>query len=176
MRILAITVLAFLAGCAGKTAEMSDWERKNAQREATEEAVAPPQFPESANLIEFPVTNAAGFRYFVDVATLAVGRDGVVRYVLVSRSPDGVQNVTYEGMRCATFEQRVYALGHADRSWSPASADWRRIVQPRHNVLFHEYFCPQNEPIRTADEGRLALQQGGHPFSKGFGGEFGRGR
>ncbi|HEY5898169.1 MAG TPA: CNP1-like family protein [Burkholderiales bacterium] len=176
MRALAAAALAVLAGCASKDAALSDWERANAQREATEEVVAPPQYPEGASLSEFAVRDAAGFRYFVDSATLAVGKDGVVRYVLVARSPEGVENVTYEGLRCESAEQRVYALGHRDRTWSPARGDWRRIVQPRHVALAREYFCPQNEPIRTADEGRRALQGGGHPFSKGFGGEFGRGR
>jgi hypothetical protein len=42
-------------------------------------------------------------------------------------------------------------------------------VQRRHTTLYREYFCPQNEPIRNAGEGVRALEQGGHPFSKGFG-------
>jgi hypothetical protein len=176
VRVLAAAALAVLAGCAAKDTALSDWERANAPREASEEVVAPPQYPENATLVEFEVRDANGFRYLVDAATLAVGRDGIVRYVLVARSPDGVENVTYEGLRCPSGEQRVYALGHRDRTWSPARGDWRRIVQPRHLALYREYFCPQNEPIRTADEGRRALQGGGHPFAKGFGAEFGRGR
>jgi len=101
-----------------------------------------------------------------------VGKDGVVRYVLVARSPDGVQNVSFEGMRCASAEHRVHAFGRPDGSWSAARVGWRPLdapsVQRRHSTLYREYFCPQNEPIRDAAEGVRALEQGGHPFSKGF--------
>lgn len=56
------------------------------------------------------------FRFFVDAATLSVSDDGIVRYVLVARSPGGVDNVSLEGMRCATSEVRIYALGR-DGAW-----------------------------------------------------------
>lgn len=155
---------------------MSDWERQNAPRlqRLTEPADFPP-YPKRASLLPFEAPGAAGFRFFVDGATLEAGKDGVVRYVLVARSPDGAQNVSYEGLRCATGEQRVYAIGH-DGGWSPAHGEWRRVSQPRHVALYREYFCPQSEPIRSADEGRLALEQGGHPFYKGFGSNLGKGR
>ena len=115
---------------------------------------------------------SGGFHFFVDGATLSVGKDGVVRYVLVARSPDGVHNVSYEGIRCATAEHRTYAFGRPDGSWSASRAGWRQLDAPsaqrRHTTLYREYFCPQNEPIRDAAEGVRALEQGGHPFSKGF--------
>jgi hypothetical protein len=167
-RLLLVLVLA---GC-GSPGVQSDWERANRKAEPAEEQVTLPAYPTAANLLEFGVVDADGFRFFVDGTTLSVGKDGIVRYVLVARSPDGVQNVTYEGLRCASGEQRIYAFGRPDGSWSASRSGWRSLdapaVQRRHGILYREYFCPQNEPIRSAAEGVRALQQGGHPFSRGF--------
>lgn len=167
-----LLVLA-LVGCSAPGGFRSDWERDNLKAQAAEEQVDPPAYPAPGRLLEFGVLDAGGFHFFVDGATLSVGKDGIVRYVLVARSPDGVQNVSFEGLRCASAEQRVYALGRPDGSWAAARAGWRSLDAPsaqrRHLTLYREYFCPQNEPIRTAAEGVRALEQGGHPFVKGFG-------
>ena len=41
--------------------------------------------------------------------SLTVGTDGVVRYTVVVTSPAGARNVNYEGIRCDTYEWRLYA-------------------------------------------------------------------
>lgn len=164
-----------LAGCARPAQELSDWERQNAERTPVEEALLLPPYPQGAKLIEFPISDARGFRFFVDGATLSTGKDGVVRYVLIAQSSDGAQNVSFEGLRCATGEHRVYALGRPDRTWAPSRAAWQplRAARPWQVALYREYFCSQKQPIRDADEGVRALLQGGHPFSKGFSAEGG---
>ena len=170
MRRSALTLaLAALAACGTKPREESDWERRNAQPARAEEELALPAYPARGNLVEFGVVGAEGFHFFIDRPSLAVGKDGVVRYVLVARSAEGAENVTFEGLRCASGEQRVFALGRPDGSWSLARSAWRPIATPRHVTLFREYFCPQNEPVRSADEGVRALESGGHPFAKGLG-------
>lgn len=169
-------VFLALAGCA--TQEMSDWERRNIQARPAEENLVLPPYPAPGKLVPFSVADGGGFRFFVDAATLTVGKDRVVRYVMVARSPDGAQNVSFEGMRCAAGEYRIYALGRADGTWMESRSAWRpvRAAPPRQAALYREYFCPQAEPIRDAAEGVRALEEGGHPFSRGFGGDFGRGR
>jgi hypothetical protein len=94
----------------------------------------------------------------------------VVRYTLVVRSPEGVDSASYEGLRCASGELRIYALGRAG-AWQPTASGWRPLAQRWHVVLAREYFCPQAVPIRDAPEGLRALEQGGHPFYRGFSGE-----
>ena len=95
-----------------------------------------------------------------------------MRYVLVARSSSGVENVSFEGMRCATHEMRVYALGR-DGAWVGRPTDWRSMdvksVTRWHHELARNYFCPQREPITNAREGVVALRQGGHPMTKGLG-------
>jgi len=103
----------------------------------------------------------------VDGASLSVGKDGVVRYTLVARSPLGAESVSFEGMRCDPREVRSYAFGRADRSWSRRDTPWRpiaqRSVQRWHNALATEYFCPGETLILNAAEGVEALRRGGHP-------------
>jgi hypothetical protein len=101
---------------------------------------------------------------------LAPGPDGVVRYTLVARSPSGVSNVSFEGIRCSTNSYRVYALGN-DGAWSAKESDWRpiepRSVQRWHLELRSNYFCPGNVAIYSVAEGLNALRRGGHPAVSG---------
>jgi len=135
------------------------------------EAFALPPFPEARHLIAFEVGAAGDFRYFVDAASLSVS-GGVVRYTLVARSPSAVENVMHEAIRCSSGDYRIHAVGR-DGRWAGREGDWRPIpgagAQPWRSTLQREYFCPQNEPIRSAAEGVRALREGGHPFAKGFG-------
>jgi len=154
---------------------MSDWEREQAAKQSPREAdVAPPPFPDTsprrARLIEFPVADVGDVRFFIDASTLAVDKEGTVRYVLVAQSAGGAQNVTFEALSCVAATHRVYATGHADRTWAPARGSWQPVRNARRwqMELYREYFCPQKVPIRSADEGVRALQAGGHPFAKGL--------
>ena len=176
MRLL--VALLLVAGCSSRPAEQSDWERDNRKSAPAEVQVELPAYPVPARLIEFEKSAYADFRYFIDPETLSVDKDGVVRYVLVARSLSGVENVTYEGLRCETAEYRFYAFGRADGTWSRSRSAWRSLQQsqPLQRVLYADYFCPQKVAILNAGEGVRALRDGGHPFAKGFGGEWGRGK
>lgn len=164
--------LLLLAGCSS-TQLQSDWERRNIKEgEWKEDLAAPPAYPRKDALLEFSVSARREFRFFVDGASINPGADGVVRYVLVARSPAGVENVAYEGIRCATGESRRYAVGQADGSWGGRPGAWQAIgrgdAQPWQRALQREYFCAAGVPIRDAAEGVRALRDGGHPFKKGF--------
>jgi hypothetical protein len=125
-----------------------------------------PEYPREERLVPFFVSSASSFKFFIDAPSLSTGTDGVVRYALVVRSAAGAESITYEGMRCATGEVRIYATGVGGK-WSSAAGAWRRIeprsVQRWHNALYQEYFCPLGEPIRSAREGVNALRGGDHP-------------
>src|SRR5205085_10118815 len=158
-------------------ADQSEWERENRKAVAPvdEQQVPLPPYPVSARLIEFDQDRGGDFRFLIDPATLSVDDKGVVRYVLVARSRSGVENVTYEGLRCETAQHRVYALGHSGGAWSRSRTDWRALEPATRQLeLYAEYFCPQKVPIRSAAEGVNALEDGGHPFAKGFAGERGK--
>ena len=170
-----LIVLLALAACSTPP-EMSDWERENALKQAPgDEKVVPPPYPSRAKLIEFNVPEMGDLNFYVDGSTLSVDKNGVVRYVLVAQSAGGSPNVSYEALRCAAAEHRVYATGQSDRTWLPSRTTWQplRAAQRWQVALYREYFCPQKVPIRDAGEGVRALQAGGHPFSKGFSPNYG---
>jgi hypothetical protein len=176
MRAAVVSLFLLFAACGGPPAVKSDWEKANEEKLAAAEKVAaaeaaatPPS--RRGELIEFFVAATSEFRFFVDASSLSVDNEGIVRYVLVARSSAGVENVSFEAIRCATHEYRIYALGR-DGAWTGRPTDWRPI-QPRavsrwHNELARNYFCPQREAIIDAKEGVLALRQGGHPLTKGL--------
>jgi CNP1-like family len=136
-----------------------------------ESSVEMPAAPQSGSMLPFYVSAATDNQFFVDGASLVVGPDGVVRYVLVIQAAGGVRNVSFEGVRCETRERRVYASGRPDGTWSRSRNDsWQRIrdvpANRHHAALFFEYFCPGGVIVGTADEARDALRRGGHPANR----------
>lgn len=133
-----------------------------------EEELRLPAFPGDEGLIEFSVDSIGGNRFFIDGTTLSIGKDGVVRYVVIVKALGGASNVSFEGIRCGVASYRLYATGRADGTWSPARLkDWRPIenksINRHHAALNREFFCPLGSPITTVEEGREALRLGRHP-------------
>ena len=143
----------------------SEWERQYERRDLSESEVPLPAAPKGG-LLEFFVSSASSFKFFVDPQSLSVGADGVVRYTLVARSSSGVENVSYEGIRCNNFSYRIYALAH-DSTWTRTQSDWstieRKRVQRWHEVLAMEYFCPNGRLVGSTTEALEYLRLGGHP-------------
>ena len=114
-----------------------------------------PPVPQPATLRPFPVGSGSRNVYLVDEASLSVGADEVVRYVLVVRAPGGAENITFEGIRCASGERRLYAASH-DGQWVPMQrSQWqpvglRAYNQPR-AALAYDYFCDGPVPPRNRE-------------------------
>ena len=163
-RLVSISLLA-LAAC-GAPDLRSDWERKNEAQLAPAETIVLPAYPRERDLVEFSPGPTSTFRFFVDRVSLSVGRDEV-RYSLVARSDAGAETVSYEGIRCASSEARIYAIGR-DGAWARRTLGWRKIErgQSSQYALFNEYFCPLKAPIANREEGLDALRRGGHPFGR----------
>ena len=125
-----------------------------------------PAYPKPADLVEFSVSGATSNRFLIDVSTISIGNDGVVRYVLVVRSAGGAENVSFEGIRCATREQKSYAFGQRNATWSPArEPQWRFIemkdINRQHVVLFADFFCYEGKrPPRTVRDIAQRLRYG----------------
>lgn len=145
----------------------ADFERDYDDRPWAETETSLPPFPRQENLLPFNVSASTSNRFFIDGESISVGADGVVRYTLVVVSSAGARNVSYEGLRCAVAERRIYALGRADGTWSRArSNQWsgfQGIEMNRHHAaLFHDYFCTRMNPVRDAESARQTLRSGGY--------------
>lgn len=134
-----------------------------------EQAPSLPVYPKDGDLVEFYVGPRAANHFFIDGSSLTVGKDGIVRYTLVVKTAGGATNVSYEGIRCANGEFKIYATGNADHTWANNRlARWlpieNKLINRYHAALNREFFCPLGNPIHTAEEGRDALHRGKHPL------------
>lgn len=125
--------------------------------------VVMPSPVEEARLRAFYVSSASPNRFFVDEGSVSVGDDGVVRYVLLVRTPGGAENVTFEGIRCATGERRIYASGRKDGEWvAMKRSEWQPIGDNAYNrpraALAYDYFCDGPAAPRNREQALRLLQ------------------
>jgi len=111
-----------------------------------EMAVQLPPAPQAADLIDFYVSPLATATSYIDIKSLTLGSDNALRYTLITKTSGGATNISYEGIRCETFEKRVYAFGRPDGTWSPSHQKaWKQIVDAGGNrqdaALYKAYFC-----------------------------------
>jgi hypothetical protein len=130
-----------------------------------------PPYPEAAGLYSFYVSPTTEHRFFVDLQTLSVGQDEVVRYTLMVISPSGAKNVSFEGMHCREKTYRIYALGRADGTWSKTRHErWLPVpaaVSNRHHAaLYAEFFCPGGSINYRLEDIQKAIKKEGRPFSE----------
>jgi hypothetical protein len=166
---LALTVLAMACGSVQAESQFEE-EFDDTEKPWQEITLQLPALPAAENLIPFETVSVTATQSFaVDAKSLTTGADGVVRYTVVSTSPSGAKNISYEGIRCHSMERKLYAFGHSNGTWSRARRDkWETI--PRHSTNNHhatlalEYFCDGRAISGSADEilRRLKWQQPVH--------------
>lgn len=99
------------------------------QPDWTEADTPPPPAFQLDKLVSVDVDARGSLRYGVDPATISIGKDGVVRYVIVARSDSGAMTAMYEGLRCSTGEHKLYAR-YNDQRWTPAaSPQWQSLFE-----------------------------------------------
>jgi hypothetical protein len=103
------------------------------------EVEAPPAPAFSLEGLVLLETPRSELRYGVAPATVSIGPDGIVRYVVVAASSTGTLNVAYEGIRCNTGEYKVYARHNPAGGWAIAKgSEWKPMQDaplPRHSLL-----------------------------------------
>lgn len=129
-----------------------------------------PAWPADQDLIRLSLDQASPrFTYYIDRASLEVGSDQVVRYVLVAETSNGSRNLSFEGIRCTpNGAHRTYAFGHAGRfEWIEGDDDWQPIdrsgADPARYELWRHYLCvprlfqprPKSEQVRLLRSGRV---------------------
>jgi len=124
-----------------------------------------PAVPKQENLMPFVVSAASPHHYFLDRTSISAGEDGVVRYAVVVHTAGGAEDVSYEGMRCSTVEQKIYAFGRPDGQWARNKyASWQPIQMRQSSSyqreLYQHYFCTQDGPAEMKVIQR-ALASGG---------------
>jgi hypothetical protein len=121
-----------------------------------ETAYALPDVSREQTLRAFELSPPSANQYQIDLASLTLSADGVIRYVLVVKSRSGASSTTFEGLRCETAERRLYASLGSDGSWRPLKRGaWMPIGAVGNNprvALAEDYFCDGVTPARSREE------------------------
>lgn len=64
--------------------------------------------PQQKSLAPFYVSQRTIFKFAVDTNSILIGTDGITRYIVVITNPSGGQQSQYEGIRCDSFQWRLY--------------------------------------------------------------------
>lgn len=140
--------MMLLLGAAGLSYAQSAFEEDfdNAEKVWTEVAIQLPAPPSASNLFPIFVSATTTQSFSVDIKSLTLGTDGVVRYTMAAKSSSGAKNISYEGIRCQSFEKKLYAFGQQDGSWTRSRRDkWEPIknnlANRQHAALAQDYLC-----------------------------------
>jgi len=131
---------------AGNGADNLDW---------VESPVPPPPSFSGDGLIPIDMPIHVSVKVGVDPQTIAVGPDGVVRYVIVVTNSTGNMNAVYEGIRCITDEVKTYARFSASGQWTlTANPAWKSITDNMPSKHAHAF------ARQGGCQSRLATSQG----------------
>jgi hypothetical protein len=123
---ISISVVSALMACAGDPLEsgLDPFAPMVFKEGATTMPLNPPN---ASTLIPFYVSQRTVFKFAVDTDSISIGKDGVTRYIVVMTNPSGERQAQYEGIRCDSFQWRLYGTLEND-SWreNPLSS-WRAI-------------------------------------------------
>lgn len=149
---LAALLLAGLLGSGSALSQLRDadpdWQEDLGGR--------PPEF-NVRRLIPIDMPTHVGVRMGIDPETLSIGKDGVVRYVVVATGSGGAQTVLYEAIRCATAQYRRLARYSPESGWTAlAGSEWTalhgRLPSVHPLVIARSGICMGAAPNRsTAD-------------------------
>ena len=100
--------------------------------------------------------NYMTLKFGVDPATIVINGDGIVRYVVVARSPSGgATNAFYEGVRCATEQMKGYARSSGG-AWEivpePAWKPIRSMNSSYTKALTLQALCRSGAPRSSVGE------------------------
>ncbi len=122
-------VAAMIAGAAGLAcATGTAWAQSTTWQEeapAWVESETPlPTVLRTSGLIPISMPGSS-LRFGIDPQSVSVGKDDVIRYVVVATSASGAVNAMQEGVRCLTREVKTYARHSASGGWRAAEgAAW----------------------------------------------------
>jgi hypothetical protein len=119
------------------------------------EVPAPPAFS-TAKLVDIDMGPNVALSFGIDPAAASIGKDGVVRYVVVAQSRGGASTAMYEGIKCDTGQVKTYAR-YNDNKWSLTSnPEWRSLFNNaayRHALaLAKQGACSNTSPPRSIKE------------------------
>ena len=158
-----LAACAWLLASVPAMAQYADLDRADWR----EDQAPPPPAYSTSQLVDIEMPRGSSVKMGVDPKTITINHaTGIVRYVVVARGPSAV-NATYEGIRCATGEYKIYARQTPGNPWSPSGEDdWKPMRGQDGVVVSHPYrlaregMCVGTGVRRTVDEMVRELRSG----------------
>lgn len=159
--IVLVAATLYVSGAAAR----DDADNPNAPQDLTPAERAEPEAPEAAwqeseaELPPFPRasdllplqgdTGDSEYNYFIDVNSVTLTSDEILRYTVVIQAPSGASNIFHEGLRCATKEVKSFAFGTKDGRFAlMANPEWvyafTRGPLGYRTSLLELYMCDEN--------------------------------
>ncbi|MBU3588968.1 CNP1-like family protein [Polynucleobacter sp. 80A-SIGWE] len=132
LSILTLALGLTLAGCAGDPLEsgLDPFAPMIFKEGATAMPLNPPN---KSTLVPFYVSMTTTFKFAIDTDSILIGADGVTRYIVVLTSPNGSQQSQYEGIRCDSFQWRLYGTFDNGKWQENPLGTWKEIQRSIHN-------------------------------------------
>jgi len=158
IRILlrSVALAAGIATAAGAPAQsyMEEIQERNAStyeapwEEKRDVDFPPPPTPDNLVALDAQIIGS-GYEYFVDTASVRLGDDQVLRYVVVVASDAGATATYFEGIRCETSQVKTYGFVTRQGAFKPlASSRWMRLPASGpfayRYVLANLYMCDRD--------------------------------
>ena len=166
-RILLLACFGILAGCASGNHDTDnpDWaqsgmppppKRSEADAEWEETVAPPPPAFSEGRLLPIEMPPYMSLKFGIDPNTIAITKDGIVRYVVVAQNRNGGGvNAFYEGVRCSTGEMKSYARYNNGTWQETKTPEWKRIndLNSRYaKALSTQALCRGNAPRPSVGE------------------------
>jgi CNP1-like family len=163
-RLFALLLTVALPVSAQIVADDPDWK---------ESAVPPAPMFDLNRLVKVEVSAQSALQWGIDTQTIQISKsDSVVRYVIVARSPSGVANAMYEGLRCNKAEVVVYARYNKDSGWvnvsQPEWKSFRDSGSTRHSwMAARQGLCDGAAPPSSTQHAIRKLRDPNSAFTPG---------
>ena len=144
LSILSLAISLAIAGCAGDPLEsgVDPFAPMVFKEGATAMPLNPPNNPTTQ---PFYVSQQTVFKFAVDTNSILIGNDGITRYIVILTSPNGNSQVQYEGIRCDSFQWRLYGTFESGVWKENPLSSWRGIQDQTPNryqaALAQGAFC-----------------------------------
>jgi hypothetical protein len=150
--LVALTLASYAAFSSAQLAPADpDWKEAD---------TPPPPAFELARLVPFDVSVNSSMKWGIDPQAMTIGKDSVIRYVVVAQSPSGVMNAMYEGIRCATGDFKTYARYNKDSGWNTvAQPQWQPFLGTHAHRLARQGVCTNSAPAQSVREVVQTMRQ-----------------
>ena len=104
---IGISIASMIFSCAGDPMQSGlDPFAPSIFKEGSTEMPLDP--PNKSTLQPFYVSQTTVFKFAIDTSSILIGADGVTRYIVVMTNPSGGEQAQYEGIRCDSYQWKLY--------------------------------------------------------------------